>query len=145
MLQNARTWARSVKRDVVAIWIAARDPRVPWYAKLLAGAVAAYALSPIDLIPDFVPVLGYLDDVIIVPAGIMLTVRMIPDGLMAEFRAEAAKREGRPISRGGAAAIVLVWIAALALTLWWFRRFVFHRPVLFTEQPLVSADSKGLP
>jgi len=113
-----------VKRDVVAIWIAARDPRVPWYAKLLAGAVAAYALSPIDLIPDFIPVLGYLDDVIIVPAGIMLTVRMIPDGLMAEFRAEAAKREGRPISRSGAAVIVLVWVAALALTLWWFRRFV---------------------
>lgn len=124
MLRNARTWARSVKRDVVAIWIAARDPRVPWYAKLLAGAVAAYALSPIDLIPDFIPVLGYLDDVIIVPAGIMLTVRMIPDGLMAEFRAEAAKREGRPISRSGAAVIVLVWVAALALTLWWFRRFV---------------------
>ena len=124
VLRNARTWARSVKRDVVAIWIAARDPRVPWYAKLLAGAVAAYALSPIDLIPDFIPVLGYLDDVIIVPAGIMLTVRMIPDGLMAEFRAEAAKREGRPISRSGAAVIVLVWVAALALTLWWFRRFV---------------------
>ena len=124
VLRNARTWARSVKRDVVAIWIAARDPRVPWYAKLLAGAVAAYALSPIDLIPDFIPVLGYLDDVIIVPAGIMLTVRMIPDGLMAEFRAEAAKREGRPISRSGAAVIVLVWVSALALTLWWFRRFV---------------------
>jgi uncharacterized membrane protein YkvA (DUF1232 family) len=103
------------------LWIAARDPRVPWYAKALAGAVAAYALSPIDLIPDFVPVLGYLDDVVIVPAGILLTVRLIPDGLMDEFRAEAARREGRPTSRAGAAGIVTLWFAALALTAWWLR------------------------
>jgi len=73
VLKAAKQWARAIKQDVVAVWIAARDPRVPWYAKLLAGAVAAYALSPIDLIPDFIPVLGYLDDVIIVPAGILLT------------------------------------------------------------------------
>lgn len=105
----------------MAVWIAARDPRVPWYAKLLAGAVAAYALSPIDLIPDFIPVLGYLDDVIVVPAGILLTVRLIPSGLMEEFRAEAARREGRLISRAGAAGIVSVWIAVLALTVWWLR------------------------
>jgi len=110
----------------VAVWIAARDPRVPWYAKLIAGAVAAYALSPIDLIPDFIPVLGYLDDVIIVPAGILLTVRLIPSGLMEEFRAEAARREGRPISRAGAAGIVIVWIAAVALTAWWLRGYWFH-------------------
>jgi uncharacterized membrane protein YkvA (DUF1232 family) len=90
-----KEWARTVRRDVVAVWIAARDPRVPWYAKVLAAAVAAYALSPIDLIPDFIPVLGYLDDLIIVPAGILLTVRFIPVGLMDEFRAEAARREGR--------------------------------------------------
>jgi len=99
MGERARHWARLVKRDVHAIYRAARDPRVPWYATLLAAAVAAYALSPIDLIPDFIPVLGYLDDVIIVPAGILLTVRLIPGGLMEEFRAEAARREGRPISR----------------------------------------------
>ena len=119
MLQRAQQWARMVKRDAVAVWLAARDPRVPWYAKAVAGAVAAYALSPIDLIPDFIPVLGYLDDVVIVPAGILLTVRLIPDGLMDEFRAEAARREGRPVSKLGAAAIVLLWIVALALTAWW--------------------------
>jgi len=122
-LRHLRGWARQIKRDVHALYLAAGDPRVPWYAKLLAGAVAAYALSPIDLIPDFIPVLGYLDDVIIVPAGILLTVRLIPAGLIEEFRAEAARREGRPISRAGAAGIVSVWIAALALTAWWLRAY----------------------
>ncbi len=99
MLQHTQQWAREIKRDVVAIWIAARDPRVPWHVKLVAAAVAGYALSPIDLIPDFVPVLGYLDDLIIVPAGILLIVRLIPPGLMDEFRAEAARRASRPNSR----------------------------------------------
>ena len=74
----AKQWARSIKRDVVALWIAARDRRVPWYAKAAAGAVAAYALSPIDFIPDFVPVLGYLDDLLIVPLGIMLAIKLVP-------------------------------------------------------------------
>ena len=74
MLQRVKQWARAIKRDVVALWLAARDPRVPWFAKVLAGAVAAYALSPIDLIPDFIPVLGYLDDLLIVPLGILATV-----------------------------------------------------------------------
>src|SRR5688572_24208632 len=82
-----REWVRALKRDVHAIWLAARDPRVPWYAKAIAGCVAAYALSPIDLIPDFIPVLGYLDDLIIVPLGILLVVALIPPGIMAEHRA----------------------------------------------------------
>ena len=69
VLHGAKQWARTVKRDTVAVWIASRDPRVPWYVKLLATAVAAYALSPIDLIPDFIPVLGYVDDIVIVPAA----------------------------------------------------------------------------
>ena len=84
---SLKSWARALKRDVSALWIAARDPRVPWYAKALAGAVAAYALSPIDLIPDFIPVLGYLDDLILVPAGIWLVLRLVPRNLMREFRA----------------------------------------------------------
>lgn len=123
-LQHAKAWARSIKRDVVALWIAARDPRVPWYAKLAAGCVAGYALSPIDLIPDFIPVLGYLDDIILVPLGIMLVVRLIPVPLMADFRAMAAVREGRPMSRTGAVAIVLVWLVAAVLLAWtvWPRR-----------------------
>jgi uncharacterized membrane protein YkvA (DUF1232 family) len=123
VLQRVRDWARTIKRDTVAVWLAARDPRVPWYAKLLAGAVAAYALSPIDLIPDFIPVLGYLDDMVIVPVGILLTVRLIPSGLMTEFRAEAARREGRPTSTVGAVAIGCLWVAALAIAAWWVLTF----------------------
>ena len=124
MLQRARQWARTIKRDVVALWLAARDPRVPWYVKAMAGAVAAYALSPVDLIPDFVPVLGYLDDLVIVPLGISLTVRLIPAPLMMEFRAEAQRREGRPTSRAGLVGIVCVWLVAIALLGWWLRRRV---------------------
>ena len=116
-LEDAKRWARSLKRDVVALWIAARDPRTPWYAKAVAGVVAAYALSPIDLIPDFVPVLGYLDDLLIVPLGIMLVVRLIPPPLMAEFRVEAAARS-KPVSRAGLAAIIAIW-AAVALLIGW--------------------------
>jgi uncharacterized membrane protein YkvA (DUF1232 family) len=119
MLEHAKNWARTIRRDVVAVWLAARDPRVPWYAKALALAVAAYALSPIDLIPDFIPVLGYLDDLIIVPLGILLVVRLIPADLMAEFRAEAARRESGPRSLVAAAVIVAIWILAAALLLWW--------------------------
>jgi uncharacterized membrane protein YkvA (DUF1232 family) len=122
MLQRAKQWARTIKRDAIAVWIAARDPRVPWYAKVVAAAVAAYAFSPIDLIPDFIPVLGYLDDIVIVPAGILLTIRLIPAGLMDEFRAEAARRIDRPTSRAGAASIILLWLAALVLTGWILRR-----------------------
>src|SRR5437899_2077223 len=114
-----RQWARTIRRDVVAVWIAARDPRVPWYAKALALAVAAYALSPIDLIPDFIPVLGYLDDLIIVPLGILLVIKLVPAELMAEFRAEAARREAAPRSTVAAVVIVLTWIAAAGLLLWW--------------------------
>ena len=119
MFKAPRQWARTVKRDVVALWLAARDPRVPWYAKVMAGAVASYALSPIDLIPDFIPVLGYLDDLIIVPAGILLTVRMIPPEVMDDLRAEATKKRGRPTSRAGLVGMVCVWIAALTLAIWW--------------------------
>lgn len=115
-----RHWVRVVKRDVVALWLAARDRRTPWYAKALALAVAAYALSPIDLIPDFVPVLGYLDDAVIVPLGILLTVMLIPGDLMAEFRAEAERRSERPVSRAGAAVVIVLWIAAAVALAWWF-------------------------
>ena len=121
MLQRVKQWARAIKRDVVALWLAARDPRVPWFAKVLAGAVAAYALSPIDLIPDFIPVLGDLDDLLIVPLGILATVRLIPASLMLEFRAEAARREGQPSSRAGLVVIVCIWIVALATAWSWLR------------------------
>ena len=114
---SLRDWARALKRDVVALWLAARDPRIPWHAKALAGAVAAYALSPIDLIPDFIPVLGYLDDLLIVPAGIWLAVRMIPTPLMAELR-ERASTADRPKSLAAAALIVSLWIVSAAAFVW---------------------------
>jgi uncharacterized membrane protein YkvA (DUF1232 family) len=113
-----KQWARAIRRDAHALYLAARDPRVPWLAKALAIAVAAYALSPIDLIPDFIPVLGYLDDLIIVPLGIALVVRMIAPAIMAEHRATADAAQQRPTSRGAAAIIACVWIVALALTVW---------------------------
>jgi uncharacterized membrane protein YkvA (DUF1232 family) len=111
-------WARAIRRDAHALYLVSRDPRVPWYAKLVAIAVAAYALSPIDLIPDFIPVLGYLDDLIVIPLGIALVVRMIPPDLMAEHRRLADAAQHRPVSRAAAAIIVVVWFAALALTAW---------------------------
>ncbi len=119
LFARLRTWARGVKRDVVALWLAARDPRVPLLAKVAAAAVAGYALSPIDLIPDFIPVLGYLDDVVIVPLGILLAIRLVPAPLMAEFRAEALRRKERPTSCA-AALIVVVWFAVAGLLLWAF-------------------------
>jgi uncharacterized membrane protein YkvA (DUF1232 family) len=120
LLASAKAWAKSIKRDAVALWIAARDPRTPWYAKLTAGLVAGYALSPIDLIPDFVPVLGYLDDLLIVPLGIKLVVAMIPAALMTEFRTEASAPATRPASYAGAVAVGTIWLAAAALLMWLF-------------------------
>jgi uncharacterized membrane protein YkvA (DUF1232 family) len=120
ILSALKSWARDVRRDVVALWIAARDPRVPWYAKLVAGAVAAYALSPIDLIPDFIPVLGYLDDVVVVPLGILFAVWLIPAPLMTELRQEAIRREGTPKSHWGTASIVALWLAAAIWLIWLF-------------------------
>lgn len=109
MIARLKEWAKALKRDVLALWLAARDPRVPWHAKLLAGLVAAYALSPIDLIPDFIPVLGYLDDLLIVPAGIWLCIRLIQPALFAELRAEAQERV-KPVSRLGLALVLIAWL-----------------------------------
>jgi len=118
MTNKMRTWARSIKRDAHALYLAARDPRTPWYAKVLAVCVAGYALSPIDLIPDFVPVLGYLDDVVIVPLGILAVVKLLPPEIMAEHRRTAALVAERPVSRTAAFFIVLIWVASIALTGW---------------------------
>jgi uncharacterized membrane protein YkvA (DUF1232 family) len=109
VMGRLRCWARSIKRDVHALYLSARDPRVPWYAKAVALAVAAYALSPIDLIPDFIPVVGYLDDLILVPLGILLAVRLIPPAILAEHRATATDT---PLQAGRGAAIVIIaiWI-----------------------------------
>jgi uncharacterized membrane protein YkvA (DUF1232 family) len=113
-----RDWARLIKRDAHAIYLAARDARTPWYAKALAICVAAYALSPIDLIPDFIPVLGYLDDVIIVPLGILAVVKLIPPEIMAEHRRTAALAAEKPVSRTAAVVIATIWVASTALVGW---------------------------
>lgn len=120
VLSAVTAWARNVRRDVAALWLAARDPRVPWYAKAVAGAVAAYALSPIDLIPDFIPVLGYLDDLVIVPLGILLAANLVPAELMAEFREEAVRRQAHPSGRAGLLFIVAVWVAVVLSLAWLF-------------------------
>ena len=119
MLDRLKTWARSLKRDVHAIYLAARDPRVPWYAKALALAVASYTLSPIDLIPDFIPVIGYLDDLVIVPIGIWLVVSLIPPKVMAEYRSIARAAADRPVSKGAAVAIDSIWILCTAAIGWY--------------------------
>ena len=119
ILDAAKQWARKIKRDVVALRIAARDPRVPWYAKAIAGAVAAYALSPVDLIPDFIPIIGYLDDLLIVPVGIVLAVKLVPADLMQEFREEAMRRE-KPVSRAGLAFVIGLWVLAALALIWLF-------------------------
>ena len=113
-----RQRTRALKREALTLWVAARDPRTPLAAKLLAGAVAAYAFSPIDLIPDFIPVLGLLDDLIIVPAGVWLVLRLIPPDLLTDYRAEASRLAARPVSTGAAVTIALVWLA-LAPWLGW--------------------------
>jgi uncharacterized membrane protein YkvA (DUF1232 family) len=118
VVARLREWANAITRDVHALYLAARDARVPWYAKLIAGCIAAYALSPIDLIPDFIPVLGYLDDLIIVPLGILLVVALIPPGIMAEHRAAAAAAREQPRSMAGAVAVITVWSALCVLFCW---------------------------
>jgi uncharacterized membrane protein YkvA (DUF1232 family) len=125
VMTRLRDWARAIQRDVHAVYLASRDPRVPWYAKALAICIAAYALSPIDLIPDFIPVLGYLDDAILLPLGILLVVWMIPKEIMAEHRAAAAAAAERPASTGGAIVIVAMWIALTALAGWLIYRWLY--------------------
>lgn len=114
-LDGWRQRARLIKRDTLALYLACRHPRTPWYAKLCAALVAAYALSPIDLIPDVVPILGYLDDVILVPLGIVVAVRLIPGPVLAECREQAEVMVDRPTNRAAASIIVVVWIVAAAV------------------------------
>jgi uncharacterized membrane protein YkvA (DUF1232 family) len=123
--EHVRQWARTLRRDVLALYLAARDPRVPWYAKAVAACVAVYALSPIDLIPDFIPILGYLDDLIIVPLGIWLAIHLIPPSLLEEHRQAAMERpQPRPISWVGAAIILSLWFIAGGAIVWWLAHHV---------------------
>lgn len=121
---SLRKWARGLRQQTLVVYYAARDPRTPWFARVLAFAVAAYALSPIDLVPDFIPVLGYLDDLVIVPLGLMLVLRLTPREVLVASRIKAEAAADRPVSRGMAAAIVGLWIiVAFVLGLWTWRIF----------------------
>ncbi|WP_300674371.1 YkvA family protein [Desulfoluna sp.] len=112
---------QQLKSETYALYLAVRDPRTPWYAKLLAGCVVAYAFSPIDLIPDFIPVLGYLDDLILVPLGIALAIRLIPQAVLAECRVQARQTQPgkKPVSRIAGTVVVVLWLAMGALCIVW--------------------------
>jgi len=112
---------RHLKAETFALYLAARDSRTPWYAKLLVAGIVAYALSPIDLIPDFVPVLGYLDDLILIPIGIALAIKLVPPQVLAECRARAQEtiQNGKTVSRVAGAVIVVIWLVLAALCFVW--------------------------
>jgi uncharacterized membrane protein YkvA (DUF1232 family) len=116
MLEAWKRRARLLQQETYALYLAYRHPATPWYARVWAAMVAAYAFSPIDLIPDFIPVLGYLDDLVLIPLGVAVALRLIPAPVMDECRAqaEAAFREGRPVSRAAAVVIVALWVLAIA-------------------------------
>src|SRR5262245_9149289 len=121
-MQSLKELARRLKREVVVLWVCTRHPRTPFVAKALAAALVAYALSPIDLIPDFIPVLGYLDELVILPLGVWLTLKLVPGDVLAECRPEADRRieewRAAPRSRLAAILIISLWVAALALLAW---------------------------
>ena len=121
---NLKAWARRIKRDGVTLWFAGKNPRTPWYAKALGVFVVAYALSPIDLIPDFIPVLGYLDDVLLLPVLIWLAIRLLPPGVLAECRSQAEEwmqaNGARPSSRAGAILVVSLWVGSGVAAWLWF-------------------------
>jgi uncharacterized membrane protein YkvA (DUF1232 family) len=129
MLSQLRTRARALKTETYALYLAARDPRTPWFAEVLVLLVVAYALSPIDLIPDFIPVLGYLDDLVIVPAGIALALALIPPEVIAEARQKAQSE--LPDKRAGiigAAVIVLIWILAIIISALFIQKLLRKHP-----------------
>ena len=122
-MSRLRRWARALEQQSLVVYFAARDPRTPWPTRLLALGVAAYAANPIDLIPDFIPVIGYLDDLFIVPLGVALVLRLVPDDVVRSAREKAAARADRPTSRAMAVGIVAIWLlAAAAIGAFFWRR-----------------------
>jgi uncharacterized membrane protein YkvA (DUF1232 family) len=119
VIERWRHRARQLKRETYALYFAVRDPRVPWYAKALAAGLVGYVFSPIDLIPDFIPLLGYLDELVILPIGVMAVRALIPDGVLDECRDRARLLEGQPRHWIAAAVIVAVWVALAIAGAWW--------------------------
>lgn len=124
-----KAWAQRLKVDAYTLYLVMRHPGVPWYARLLAAAVAGYALSPIDLIPDFIPVLGYLDDLVIVPAGVYLTLKLVPRPVLEECRQKArlVMAQGRPVSRAAAVVIIIIWAAVILVLVYFLVQFLRKR------------------
>ena len=125
IIQRWKASTRIIKREVYTLYQAYRDPRTPWYGKAFAALVVAYAFSPIDLIPDVIPILGYLDDLVLIPIGVLIAVRMIPPEVMADARVKAEEviRLGKPVSWIGAVIIGVIWIALAILAVWLLARF----------------------
>jgi len=121
LIEKLKQRAESLKAEIYALHLAARDPRTPWYAKLFVALIVAYACSPIDLIPDFIPVLGYLDDLILIPLGIAFALKLIPPHVLVECRAKAHEtmRNGKPVSRIAGAIIIIIWLIVAALAITW--------------------------
>lgn len=120
-LSDLKLRARNLKAETIALYLAARDPRTPWYAKLCVAVIVAYAFSPIDLIPDFIPVLGYLDDLVLIPLGISLAIKLVPQSVLVECRARAQEsiQNGKPVSWVAGTVIILIWLVFTALCIVW--------------------------
>jgi len=121
LITELKKRARILKAETFALYLAARDPRTPWYAKLLVAGIVAYTFSPIDLIPDFIPFLGYLDDLILVPLGIALAIKLIPIPVLADCRAKAQEtiQNGKPVNWIAGAVIIVIWLALISLCIVW--------------------------
>lgn len=143
LLERLRQRTRRLKAETLALYFAARHPDTPWYAKLLVAAIVAYALSPIDLIPDFIPIVGYLDDLVLLPIAIALAIRLVPPAVLAECRARARAREvivkGQRASRVAASAIIAIWLALAAWCVVWAYDTFAHMPS--APKPAINADA----
>lgn len=144
LLEELKQRARRLKAEVFALYLAARHPDTPWYAKLLVAAVVAYAFSPIDLIPDFIPVLGHLDDLVLIPMGIALAVKLVPATVLAECRARAQEdmANAKPASRVAAAVVVIIWLVVAGLcAVWAYEKFT---PASVAPNPAASASRASM-
>lgn len=127
MFARLKRWSRKLRRDVHAVGLIARDRRVPWYAKTLALLVTGYALSPLDIIPDFIPVVGFVDDVILVPLGILAVIKLVPPEILREHREHAERAIDLPKSRIGGIVLLCLWLAAIGISAWLVWRFLGHK------------------